>query len=75
MRFVRGAYDAADSIVSNRLVESFEQNHFTVGSPVLALRNVREGQGTITAIGSAIQRLGHPPHHAGRCILARSWTN
>jgi hypothetical protein len=42
----KGGYDAADRIGSNGSFESIEPKRFTVGSPVSALRNVREGRGT-----------------------------
>jgi hypothetical protein len=42
----KGGYDAADRVGSNGSFESIEPKRFTVGSPVSALRNVREGRGT-----------------------------
>ncbi len=56
----KGGYDAADSMGSSGSFDSIEPKRFTVGSPVSALRNVREGRAPIIAVTSAIQSLGHP---------------
>ena len=56
----KGGYDAADSGGSSRVIRVLRAKSFTVGSPVPALRNIREGRGTHSSGGFRSSRVGPP---------------
>jgi hypothetical protein len=64
----KGGYNAADRIGSNGSVESIEPKRFTVGSPVSALPNLREGRGTHNCGSFGYSKSGSPAKNSVRQV-------